>query len=181
MTEEEKKPSAISRFAAYVRKNQAAEEERRKRTGEPSFSEELSKFGSDWGKGLSQGMANVGREEEAKLEGRSRETKLVDDEDSYATDVLFGGTSKKKSVSTVGGDGGGARSANSIYSEKQFIEKMCEFLRYAEEDDDVSLWQMKTAAGKKQFYKTDHILLGKLLSRYLGHKVTLKERDLSIK
>jgi hypothetical protein len=175
----EPKPSALSRFSAYIKKNQAAEAARQKRTGEPSFTEELSKFGSDWGKGLTQGMANVGREEEAKLEGRSGGTKkVVQDEDDYANDILFGSSGKKKPSSTANG---GVRSADSIYSEKQFIDKLCEFLRYAEEDDDVSLWQLKTAAGKKQFYKTDHILLSKLLSHYMGHKVTLKDRDLSIK
>jgi hypothetical protein len=180
MTEEEQKPSAISRFSAYIKKNQAAEAERRKRTGEASFTEELSSFGSEWSKNLTKGMAQVGREEEAKLEGKTGSTKVVQDDDDFANDILFGSSGKKKSTATPVGTGG-ARSADSIYSEKQFIEKICEFLRYTEEDDDVSLWQLKTDGNKKQYYKVDHVLLGKLLSRYMGHKITLKERDLSIK
>jgi len=170
------KPGLISRYVAFVQKNQKAEAERRKRTGEPSFSEELFSFGSEWSKNISKGMANVGREEEAKLNGKTKSTKIVNDDDDFADEILFG-TKKKPKQPPAGGGNGGSRIHPGTYTDEQFIEKLCEFLRYVAEDDEVELYQYRG----KQLTKVDYKYLSKLLTRYLGYKVTLKERDLSFK
>jgi hypothetical protein len=168
-------PGVLGKFAAYVKKNRAAEAERRKKTGEPTFSEEISKFGSDWGKNLSKGMANVGNEEEAKLEGKKKQSAPsgLGYGDDSADEFLFG---KKKGQQTanVSGKGGGQPT---VYTDKEFIDKLCEFLRYVAEDDDVGMYQYRN----KQYMQVDYKYLSKLLTRYLGHKITLKERDLSFK
>jgi hypothetical protein len=176
----EKKPpkkaeGVFGKVAAYVKKNRAAEAERRKQTGEPSFSEELSKFGSEWGKNLSKGMADVGNEEESKLNGKKKQptSSGLGYGDDSADEFLFG---KKKGQSTVTHGGNGHVIPNT-YTEKEFIDKLCEFIRYIAEDDDVGLYQIRG----KQVTPVDHKYLSKLLTRYLGNKVTLKERDLSFK
>jgi hypothetical protein len=170
----QKEPGLLNKFATYVKKNQAAEAERRKRTGEPSFSEELSAFGSEWGKNLSKGMANVGKEEEAKLNGKSGSVKVVRDDDDFANDILFG---KKKGQSSATMHGGNGQKVSSVYTEEAFIAKLCEFMRYVAEDDNIGMYRKD--GGK--FTSVDYKYLGKLLTRYYGHKVILKDRDLSIK
>jgi hypothetical protein len=169
-----KEPGLFSKFGAYVKKNQAAEAERRKKTGEPTFTEELSSFGSEWSKNLTKGMAQVGKEEEAKLDGKSSSVKIVRDDDDFANDILFG---KKKGQSSATMHGGNGQKVSSVYTDAEFIEKLCEFLRYVNEDDDVGMYHKDNG----RFTYVDHKYLSKLLTRFYGTKVTLKERDLSIK
>jgi hypothetical protein len=175
---QEKETGVLGKMAAYVKKNRAAEAERRKKTGEPSFSEEISKFGSEWGKNLTKGMADVGTEEEAKLNGKKKQSTPsgLGYGDDSADEFLFGKYGKKQppQSTTLGGTGGGNLS---VYTEKEFIDKLCEFLRYVAEDDDVGMYQYRN----KQYMQVDYKYLSKLLTRYLGHKITLKERDLSFK
>jgi hypothetical protein len=166
----EKKPGLLSRFGKYVEKNRRAEAERRKRTGEPSFSEELSAFGSEWSKNLTKGMAQVGREEEAKLNGKTGSTKIVRDDDEFANDILFG---KKKSKQSEGDN----KSNDHVYPNDEFITKLCEFLRYVNEDDNVGMYRKDGG----RFTYVDYKYLSKLLTRFYGTKIMLKERDLSIK
>lgn len=172
---EKKEPGLLNKFAAYVNKNRAAEAKRMKQTGERSLTEELSAFGSEWGKNLTKGMANVGKEEEAKLNGKTASTKIVRDDDDFADEILFG--TKKKSNKSTGAQGNDNGVVSHAYTEKEFIDKFCEFLRYVAEDDDVGMYQYRN----KQYMQVDYKYLSKLLTRYLGHKVTLKERDLSFK
>lgn len=160
-----KEPGLLQRFSAYRKKNLEAA----RKAGEPALEEELKNMGMDWGKSFSKGMAEVGREEEAKLSGR---TKPVVDSGDPANDFLFGGSGKKQVQQQHG-----AGSNVAIYTEKEFIDKLCEFLRYVAEDDDVGLYQVRG----KQVTPVDYKYLSKLLTRYLGHKIMLKERDLSFK
>jgi len=167
----EKEPGMLGKFAAYIKKNQASEEARRKRTGEASFTEELSAFGSEWSKNLTKGMASVGNEEERKISGKSGNVKIVQDDDNFADDILFGTKrNKKQSTPSTG-------AVDRTYTDKEFIERLCAFMRYVAEDDDVGMYQDRG----KQLIPVDHNYLSKLLTRYLGYKVILKERDLSFK
>ena len=94
-----KEPGLFQKFSAYVAKNQAAN----KKAGDPSLSDEFSKFGADWGKNLSRGMAEVGNAEEAKLLGKSKKatTGTFNDTDDTANEMLFG--SKKPAQGTSRG------------------------------------------------------------------------------
>ena len=170
MTDEKKpkEPGLFSKFNAYIAKNQAAN----RRAGDKPLSEELSSFGSEWGKNFSKGMAQVGEEEESKI---NKKPKIVHDDDGLMDEILFGKKPKAKSVqqSTVG------ETLRKITQEtdEMFIQRLCEFLRYVNEDDDVELYQHRGT----HFMKADYKYVSKLLTRYLGYKVTLKERDLMIK
>ena len=163
MTEDEqkpKKPGLLNRFATYVQKNQEAN----RKAGVKSLTEEASELGSEWASNLTKGMARVGDAEEAKLTGRK--PNIVNDDDGLMDEILFG----KKPTKTSG-------KANLEESDTVFIQRLCEFLRYVNEDDDVELYQHRGTG----FTKVDSKYLSKLLTRYLGYKVLLRERDLSIK
>jgi hypothetical protein len=162
-----KEPGLFQKFAAYRKKNLEAN----RKAGEPALEDELKNMGMDWGKSFSKGMAEVGREEEAKLMGKTKSSSTgLGNADDSADEFLFG---KKKGQPTA--TQGGTRSP--IYTEKEFIDKLCEFLRYVAEDDDVGMYQHRGT----QYIEVDYKYLSKLLTRYLGHKVTLKERDLMFK
>jgi hypothetical protein len=166
---DQKKPGVFSGIAAYIKKNQEAEKKRREKTGEKSLSEELAGVGSDWGKNLMKGMKEVGDEQESSLTGRRRSPGSFDPSDDITDEILFGKKPKPRSD--------GPTPASELFNEKQFIEKLCEFLRYVEEDDDVKMWQHRG----KVTTVVDYKYLSKLLTRFYGHKIVLKERDLSIK
>jgi len=169
MTDEEKpkEPGLFSKFNAYIAKNQAAN----RRAGDKPLSEELSSFGSDWGKNFSKGMAEVGNEEEAKL---NKKPKVVHDDDGLMDEIIFG---KKKPKTNQTPNKEEPVQRGEPMTDEAFTAKLCDFMRYVNEDDEVELYQHRGST----YTKVDYKYMGKLLTRYMGHKVTLKERDLSIK
>ena len=87
-----KEPGLFDKFNAYVKKNQTAN----KKLGEPSLTEELSSFGSEWSKNLAKGMSQVGDQEEKKIMGTTKKnTGSFQDDNDHAQDVLFGSKKPK--------------------------------------------------------------------------------------
>lgn len=171
MTDQEKpkEPGLFTKINTYIKKNQEAN----RRAGDKPLSEEISSFGAEWGKNFSKGMAEVGNSEEAKLSGGK--AKIVHDDDGLMDEILFGKKPGKKTVPQS--DTSEVIRKTTTQSDEIFIQRLCEFLRYVNEDDDVELYQHRGT----HFMKADYKYLSKLLTRYLGYKVTLKERDLMIK
>lgn len=137
---------------------------------EPGFMKKLSDY--------------VKRNQEANRRAAERAaSEPEDDSNSLVDEFLFGKPPKQKAsqtavskpVSTPFEDENRIRLDS--YNESQFIDKLCEFLRYIEEDDTVKLWRKYGS----HFDVVDHKYLSKLLTRFYGHKITLKERDLLIR
>ena len=147
------KPGLLNRFAKYVHDNQEAN----RKMGLKPLSEELGDAGSSWLGGIGKGMASVGDEFEAELTGK-----------------------KKKPQPPQGQPAPSSRGicVPDIEAEQYFIDELCTFLRFTQEDDDVMLWQIRLHQSDR---KVDHIYLSKLLTRFYGHKITIKERDLMFK
>jgi hypothetical protein len=153
------KPGLLNRFAKYVHDTQEAN----LKAGLKPLSEELGEAGAGWLGGIGKGMASVGDEFEAELTGKKK-TQPVQQQYEYTTKS----TPVKRGMAATE-DG-----------ELFFIDELCSFLRFVQEDDEVMLWKVTQIPGK-HFLKIDNVYLGKLLTRFYGHKITIKERDLMFK
>jgi hypothetical protein len=150
VVKEPAKPGLLDRFATYVRKNQ----ENNRKLGLKPLSEELGGAGANWMGGMAKGMAAVGDEFEAEVTGKKKKQPVQQRESTM---------NRGRGVTNEG--------------DPDFVEELCSFLRFVQEDDEVMLWQHR---GNK-FQIVDNTHLSKLLTRYSGHKVTIKERDLMFK